>query len=216
MFTLLDDNNDLWWYINLQPASTYTQFEANIGPAEIMKVTKALLFPHTWTRLCLSVDSMASKMTLVVDGQLLEETEYKLVDYRPANLTILLGSRTWWTGMENPIQVAGFNGFNSFLSLERMIELTTAVGEECRAPGELVSWEEAEWTLNSTAKMIEVDREFGEGLCRRGKLRRGVGPEFFKVALIWRVPPESYVSKLQNELCPRSVASKLSERRPPT
>ena len=44
----------------------------------------------------------------------------------------------------------------------------------------------------------------------------GVGPNFFKVAPIWRIPPKSYVSQLQNELCPRSVASKLSERRPPT
>ena len=43
-----------------------------------------------------------------------------------------------------------------------------------------------------------------------------MGPKFFKVAPIWRIPPKSYVSQLQNELCPRSVASKLSERRPPT
>ena len=47
-----------------------------------------------------------------------------------------------------------------------MIAQTTAGGEECGAPGDLVNWEEAEWTLHSQAKVIEVDREW-EGPCRR-------------------------------------------------
>ena len=56
--------------------------------------------------------------------------------------------------------------FNSSLSVERMGGLTRAGVEECGAPGDLVSWEEAEWTLHSQAKVIEVDREW-EGPCRR-------------------------------------------------
>ena len=47
-----------------------------------------------------------------------------------------------------------------------MVDLTTAGGKECGAPGDLVNWEEAEWTLFSQAKVIEVDREW-EGPCRR-------------------------------------------------
>ena len=47
-----------------------------------------------------------------------------------------------------------------------MVGLTRAGEEECGAPGDLVSWEEAEWTLHSQAKLIEVDREW-EGPCRR-------------------------------------------------
>ena len=40
-----------------------------------------------------------------------------------------------------------------------LIAQTIAGGEECGAPGDLVNWEEAQWTLNSQAKVIEVDRE---------------------------------------------------------
>ena len=47
-----------------------------------------------------------------------------------------------------------------------MIAQTTAGEEECGAPGDLVNWEEAEWTLHSQAKVIEVDREW-EGPCRK-------------------------------------------------
>ena len=47
-----------------------------------------------------------------------------------------------------------------------MVGLTSAGEEECGASGDLVSWEEAEWTLHSQAKVIEVDREW-EGPCRR-------------------------------------------------
>ena len=47
-----------------------------------------------------------------------------------------------------------------------MIALTTARGEDCGAPGDLLNREEAECTLHSQAKVIEVDIEW-EGPCRR-------------------------------------------------
>ena len=94
----------------------------------------------------------------MVDGQLLGEGEYKREEdwWRPANLNLELAS----------VKVANLNVFNSSLSVERMIGLTTAGEGECGSPGDLVSWEEAEWTLHSQAKLIEVDREW-EGPCRR-------------------------------------------------
>ena len=52
------------------------------------------------------------------------------------------------------------------MSVESMIAQTTAGGKECGAPGDLVNWEEAEWTLQAKANLIEVDREW-EGPCRR-------------------------------------------------
>ena len=55
--------------------------------------------------------------------------------------------------------------FSSALSLERMVAWTTAGGEECGAPGDYLSWEEAEWTLHSAARMLKV--EASEGPCRR-------------------------------------------------
>ena len=44
------------------------------------------------------------------------------------------------------------------MSLEKMIAQATAGGEECETPRDLVSWEEAKWTLHSQAKVIELDR----------------------------------------------------------
>ena len=109
----------------------------------------------------------ASKVKVMVNGQLLGEEEYgqEEDEYRPANLNMVLG---YYPDMEYeyPIKIADLNVFNSSLSFERMVRLTTAGDEECGAPGNLNSWEEAEWTLHSQARVIEVDREW-EGPCWR-------------------------------------------------
>ena len=112
-----------------------------------------------WARACLSVDSTESKVRLVVDGQLLEEEEYRRDEdeLRPANISLVLGYDTY--GTEYSVMIANLHVFKSSLSVEGMVGLTRAGEEECGAPGDLVSWEEAEWTLHSQAKVIEVDRE---------------------------------------------------------
>ena len=68
--------------------------------------------------------------------------------------------------MEYSVQIANLNVFNSTKSVKRMVGLTTVGEEECGAPGDIISWEEAEWTLHSQAKVFEVEREW-EGACRR-------------------------------------------------
>ena len=97
-----------------------------------------------------------------------EEVKGEENEERMDNITISLGFFAGMAGMavEYPLRIANLNVFTSSLSVERMIAQTTAGGEECGAPGDLVSWEEAEWTLHSQAKVIEVDREW-EGPCRR-------------------------------------------------
>ena len=47
-----------------------------------------------------------------------------------------------------------------------MVAITGVEGQACESQGDLLSWEEAEWTLHSQAKVIEVDREW-EGPCRK-------------------------------------------------
>ena len=91
------------------------------------------------------------------------EEEYKREEdeHRPVNISLLLGSDT--LGYEFPIKIADLNVFNSSLSVERILGLTRAGEEECGAPGDLVSWEEAEWTLHSQAESIEVDVKTGSG-----------------------------------------------------
>ena len=95
----------------------------------------------------------------MVDGQLLGEDEYKREEdeKRPTNLSLRLGYETD-SGSEYEVKIADLNVFDSSLSAERMVGLTRAGAEECGAPGDLVSWEEAEWTLHSQAKVIEVNR----------------------------------------------------------
>ena len=96
-----------------------------------------------------------------MDGQLLSEEEYKKSEeeHRPANISLMLGfdleMEDEYTG-----RIAGINILSSSLSFHKMRDLTTARGEECGAPGDLVNWEETEWTLQSQAKVIEGDREW--------------------------------------------------------
>ena len=106
-------------------------------------------------------------MTLVVDGQLLGEEEYKREadEGRPANISLVIGSSPYFS-LEYTGQVSDLNIFSSPLSLEMMIGQTTGGGEECGTSGDLVNWEESKWTLHSQAKIIKVEREW-EGPCRR-------------------------------------------------
>ena len=167
MFTLLDTDGDMWVDIDLFAARSYTEYEVNFGPVVFFKKTEAVFFPLQWARACLSLDSITSKVRVVVDGQLLGEVEYKMDEmdeYRPANISLRLGYTDYPT--EFPVKIADLNVFSSSLSLERMVGLTRTGEKECGAPGDLVSWEEAEWTLHSQAKVIKVDREW-EGPCRR-------------------------------------------------
>ena len=156
MFTLLDVDGERWGRIYLFAASSYTEYEVEVGPKKFRKQTEAVLFPLQWTQACLSLDSRANKVRVVVDGQLLEEEEYRREEDtgRPADLNLMLGSSRnaqGWT-REMTGKISNLNVFNSSLSVERMVGLTRAGEEECGAPGDLVSWEEAEWTLHSQAK----------------------------------------------------------------
>ena len=164
MFGLLDRDKYTWASISLYAAPRFTQYKVMLGPRLVPMKFDAIFFPLQWSRACLSLDSVAGKVTVVADGQLLGEDEYKREEdyYRPDNISLKLGSQT----DDRILQISRLNIFNSSLSAERMVGLTTAGGEECGAPGDLVSWEESKWTLYSRAKVIMVDREW-EGPCRR-------------------------------------------------
>ena len=170
MFVLLDpDFRDEYGSVSIDSNSYYTVEFGNMKTG--VRQSETLYFPLQWTHVCFSLDSNASKVILVVDGHLLIEQEYTWdeIKYRPYNLSLLLGSTAWSMvddpRIEHPVKIADFNVFKSS-SVERMVGLTKAGHEECGAPGDLVSWEEAEWTLHSQAKVVEVGREW-EGPCRR-------------------------------------------------
>ena len=171
VFSVLDDAGQNWIYLYVVAAEDFTSWTLDFGPLFAVVETKALLFPLLWTRVCISHNPVASLVTLVVDGQMLVEEEYKMEEdeHWPTNLSLLAGfysdkytaEREEYTG-----RIANLNVFKTSLSVDRMVRLTMAGGEECGTPGDLVSWEEAEWTLHSQAKMVEVDRDW-EGPCRK-------------------------------------------------
>ena len=162
MFILKDDDGYWWGYVLLYAASDSTYYEVYLGPTTLVATTSTLYFPLQWTRVCVSLDSDSAMVRLVVDGQMLGQKEYKVEEdlYKPTNLAILL---------VYPGLVSSLNMFFSALSLERMVGLTTAGGEECGALGDYLSWEEVEWTLNSAARMLELNPS--EGACIESKVQ---------------------------------------------
>ena len=98
-----------------------------------------------------------------MDGKELIEKNLK-VTQRPKNLTLILGSNG--DSVEMTGRTTNLNIFSSALSVTKMKNLTEAGVTQCGAPGDVLSWEEAEWTLHSRARIIEVEREL-EGPCRR-------------------------------------------------
>ena len=163
LFRLRDKWGDpVWTKVSLFAGPGYTEYDGWLGTngPYFINQTETQFFPLQWTRACLSL-GFEGKVTLVVDGQLLAEQEYIREDdtrYRPANMSLVLGFDTD-TDSEYDGRVSELNIFSPSLSVERMIGQTLAGGQECGAPGNLVNWEEAEWTLHSQAKVIEVDRE---------------------------------------------------------
>ena len=160
-----------WISVNLLVCSNITTYEVKLGPVIVKNQTGRMLFPLQWTRICLSLDSIEKTFVTVADGKLLGHKQYRSEAdlgrplFRPVYLNLELGfdpvNKQEYTG-----RVSGLNIFSVSSPKERMVDLTTAGGKECGSPGDLVNWEEAEWTLHSKAKVIEVDREW-EGPCRR-------------------------------------------------
>ena len=87
MFSFLDIEGYPWGYLYLDAASSYTQYLVKLGPVSFAKQTEVVFFPLQWTHACLSLDSNAGKVTLVVDGQLLGEEEYRREEdkFRPGH-----------------------------------------------------------------------------------------------------------------------------------
>ena len=167
MFILMDAEGSMWGYVQLGAAYVNTKYQVQLGPLFNIFAIEAKFFPLQWSNVCLTVDSPASKVTLVADGRVLGEEEYKREEdeYKLSNVSLVLGHNPKYL-WEPTGRIAELNIFSSPLSKERMIAQTEAGGEKCGAPGDLVNWEEAEWTLHSQAKVIEMDREW-EGPCRR-------------------------------------------------
>ena len=161
LFSMTQESGALWGFVNLNVEDGKTQFVVNLGNLYIIAYSERVLFPLTWTSVCLSLDTVAGNVSLVLDGEVIEEKfhEEALAERKrvPADLWMEMGYRTY-DGLEFAGVISQLNIFSSPLSTARLVGLTEGGGLECGAPGDYVSWEEEDWKLTSQARIQMVDK----------------------------------------------------------
>ena len=121
----------------------------------------------TWIHSCVAIDSALNHITIVVNGQQLEDKAFPIPDgaERPGNLTgkLLINKlyMGFWYQMRSP--VSNLNIFSRLMTLSEMVSRTA--GDDCgKADGDYLDWEAAQWILKGEASLGEVSVE---DLCRR-------------------------------------------------
>ena len=159
LFLLLDSKNKTWLDVEIFSARSNAEFIVIFSDGGFTAHSPSLFFPMKWTRICFSFNSNTSIATLVVDGKRLIEKAFA-VKSKPLNLDLVLGKDKYF---ESPGMLTDVNIFSTSLSnMERMTEAGT---ETCGSAGDFLNWEEADWTLHSKARVIEMDS--AKGPCRR-------------------------------------------------
>ena len=130
VLTLLDDVGMKQGEIELFAASTYTQYKVYLHSVYLVQQLRVVFFPLQWTRMCLSLDSLANKFSLVVEGKL-GEREYT----KRGEISSLVLGYDPISGKEFPVKISDLNVFSSSLPLERMIRLTEAGGRSAEQQG---------------------------------------------------------------------------------
>ena len=159
----LHDENEVWHFVEIFAAPTYTEFTIKFEGSSTYGVTSDFLFyPLQWTRICLSMDSNSSEVQFVVEGELVTHKP-SWVKKRPDNLNLTLGMAVEYLE-EYPGSTTNLNIFSTALPAKQM-KTMTSTGEECGLAGDILSWEESlmedQWTLHSEAKWVDLvdDRE---------------------------------------------------------
>ena len=95
LFRLNGRDGQLWGYVYLTAAITKPEYVVKLGELFVHLAGDSLWFPLTWTRVCVSLDSVSGIFRLVVDGQLVQERCHQEVreedKNRPSNLNMTLG-----------------------------------------------------------------------------------------------------------------------------
>ena len=167
LIRLHDRDGDYWGSFELFAALTYTELTVRIGKGNMLATTADILFPFTWSRFCVSFDTVTARMAVVLNGQVVEEGVRPEIweedEWRPTTLDLVFG---YSPAGEDTGMTSQLNIFSSALSTARMVALTSAGGDECGTPGDYVSWEEEDWKLTGLARREMVEEQF-EGPCRR-------------------------------------------------
>ena len=95
LFTLYGGFDNWWGRVKLFAARKYTEVEVNLGKVFVKAKSDNLLFPLTWTRVCVSLDTVTGMVQIIYNGNILEERVYQDaldVDvWRPDDLDIVVG-----------------------------------------------------------------------------------------------------------------------------
>ena len=172
LFAIQGKNGKPWGNINYFNFA-FTMYQVNFGVVVCSHIDRERVYlGFSWTRVCVSLDRVTVNAVLVANGEVLEpekkveREDFEEEDNRPTDLIIQLGYRG--KHYEYQYEFAGHysntNIFSSPLSTEMMIAMTQAGNEECGAPGDFLSWEEADWQLTSRASKVIVGEP--EGPCR--------------------------------------------------
>ena len=75
-------------------SDTYTEFKIDLVAVEF-NVTYKIIFPKTWIRVCLSVDSVSGRIRMAVNGDILYDKTHqeavKELSWWPARIGLVLG-----------------------------------------------------------------------------------------------------------------------------
>ena len=118
-------------------------------------------FPLSWLHVCIAVETVTGRVALAVNGESMEaiskaaKVPYDFTEDEGFRIELGHTYRSATIREEHEGMVSNINIFGSALSTKRMIAITG--GEECGAPGDYVSWKEAQWTLHSKARLVFVD-----------------------------------------------------------
>ena len=123
----------------------------------------------TWVHSCVAIDSTLNHLTVVVNGEKLEDKAFPIPEGEqpPSNLTeklVIFKLYQGYTGFfyQCKNKVSNLNIFSKQLTLSEMVSRTA--GDNCgKADGDYLDWESTEWVMKGKASFGEVTEE---DLCR--------------------------------------------------
>ena len=172
LFRWYGNDGTSWGSVELTGSETYTLYNIEFGNVKKYDVKiEKVYFPFDWVLVCASLNTSTGNLVLVVDGQVL--LDERLLDEvleedesRPTNLNMSVGYEMQdGYAAEFTGQYSNLNIFSEALPTEKMEAMTQAGSPECGSPGDYLSWEEADWQLQSQAKIALVEEL--DGPCKK-------------------------------------------------
>ena len=160
-FNILDDQGSQLFAAWLTQGSVERKYGIDFAEGSAQRVVEDFppLFSNEWTRSCMAINTTSGLIHWVAEGTLvLDIKSEEMRKSPPRNLAekVVLGASSYggyW--FAESIKVTNLNIFASFLSIERMEEMT----RDCVDEGDYLAWEDMEWILQGQSTLETVDVE---------------------------------------------------------